>query len=158
MILVLRLEKFFISSTLWLRIMINASLPTHLAQSSSTSSLGTWVMRLGMHFSPPLQIPSPIPGVTLLLPIGQAWEGSLCISWPNLKQDLWILSGIFMLSVPPWNYLLIPFSKQGSRLKLLFPSPAERLCGRNANVVMQGLKGLLLGRWACLSQHGSPPA
>lgn len=89
----------------------------------------------------------PLLWVTLQFPIGQSWEGSLCIRWPNWKQDLWILSGIFMLSIPLWNYLLIPFSKQGSRSKPLSPSPAEGLCGCNTNVPMWRLKGLLQGRW-----------
>lgn len=51
-------------------------------------------------------------------------QGSLCTRWPNSKQDLWILSRIFILSIPPWNYLLIPFSEQG-RLKPAIPKPSR---------------------------------
>lgn len=127
--LILRLETFF---TLWITFL-------------PLSNYGLWLMPLSLLIWPKSLLPPPVgPGSEtrhvflfpklllpflgwLQFPIGQGWEGSLCISWSNLKQDLWILSRIFMLSIPPWNYLLIPFSKQGSKLQPLFPSPAERL-------------------------------
>lgn len=53
--------------------MINASLPTHLAQSPSTSSPGTRAMRLGMHFSPPPNS------------ISHSWGDSAASNWTGLR-------------------------------------------------------------------------
>lgn len=66
-------------------------------------------------------------------------QGSLCTCWPNSKQDLWILSRIFMLSIPPWNFCWFHLVNKAAGWSLAFPDPAKRLCGHNANVIMQRL-------------------